>query len=73
MKEVAAELAANSSEKLRDVVIGVAGTGVTITLQSWQSAAAIFAGVSTGLWMLTQIVLAILARSARKKSRERPT
>jgi hypothetical protein len=53
---------AEHSATLRDAVIGGGGTFVAVTMQGWQGAAAIFAGVSTGLWMLTQTALAIHAR-----------
>lgn len=57
---------AEHSATLRDAVIGVGGTGLAVTVQGWQSAAAIFAGTTTGLWMLTQIALAVHARFSRK-------
>lgn len=53
---------AEHSTMVRDAVIGGGGTFFAVTLQGWQSAAAIFAGTTTGLWMITQIALAIHAR-----------
>jgi hypothetical protein len=49
-----------SADKLRDALVGMMGVTVTATLEGWKSGATIFCGTATGLWMVTQIVLAIL-------------
>lgn len=66
MKAVITELAAQPFDKMRDSTVGLVGTGLAITLEGWQSFAAIFAGVCTGLWMLTQIALAIHTKLTKK-------
>jgi len=66
MKAVIAELSTQPLDKARDTVVGLTGTGLAITLEGWQSGAAIFAGVCTGLWMQTQIALAIHTKLTKK-------
>jgi len=66
MKAVITHLAAEPFDKVRDSAVGLVGTGLAVTLEGWQSGAAIFAGVCTGLWMLTQIALAIHTKLTKK-------
>jgi len=62
MKDFLRDLMTHPIDKARDTVVGLTGTGVAVTIEGWKSGAAIFAAVCTGLWMLTQIALAIMAR-----------
>ena len=65
MKPIIHELL--SENNVRDAIVGLSGTTLAVSLQGWQSLAAIFAATSTGIWMLTQAFIAIKTRLDNRK------
>lgn len=49
-----------------NLAVGIIGTKLTILIEHMQPLAAVISGLSVACWMLTQSVLAILARNKKK-------